>query len=124
MRRAQLDTLLRRLHEPRRFLQILAGPRQVGKTTALLSLGAALTAEGRYAALLVSMETGAAFPDDVGAAEHAILAEWRRSARHQLPADLQPPPWPDTLPGSRIGAALDGLRSAISVIARHRVPDA
>jgi len=33
MRRAQLDTLLRRLSEPRRFLQILAGPRQVGKTT-------------------------------------------------------------------------------------------
>ncbi|MDP3214261.1 MAG: ATP-binding protein [Deltaproteobacteria bacterium] len=86
---------------------VLHAPRQVGKTTALLSLGAALTAEGRYAALLVSMETGAAFPDDVGAAEHAILAEWRRSARHQLPADLQPPPWPDTLPGSRIGAALE-----------------
>jgi uncharacterized protein len=27
------DTLLRRLDEPRRFLQVLAGPRQVGKTT-------------------------------------------------------------------------------------------
>lgn len=27
------DTLLRRLKEPRRFLQVLAGPRQVGKTT-------------------------------------------------------------------------------------------
>ncbi len=89
-----------------------AAAEQVGKTTALLSLGAALTAEGRYAALLVSMETGAAFPDDVGAAEHAILAEWRRSARHQLPADLQPPPWPDTQPGSRIGAALEAWSAA------------
>lgn len=33
MRRAQLDILLDRLRGPRRFLQILAGPRQVGKTT-------------------------------------------------------------------------------------------
>lgn len=31
--RAQLATLTARLAEPRRFLQILAGPRQVGKTT-------------------------------------------------------------------------------------------
>lgn len=28
-----LDTLLKRLTEPRRFIQVLAGPRQVGKTT-------------------------------------------------------------------------------------------
>jgi predicted AAA+ superfamily ATPase len=27
------DTLLRRVKEPCRFLQVLAGPRQVGKTT-------------------------------------------------------------------------------------------
>ena len=27
------DTLLRRLAEPRRFIQVVAGPRQVGKTT-------------------------------------------------------------------------------------------
>ena len=33
MRRAQFDILLSRLQEPRRFMQILAGPRQVGKTT-------------------------------------------------------------------------------------------
>lgn len=32
-RRAAFDTLLRRLREPRRFIQVLAGPRQVGKTT-------------------------------------------------------------------------------------------
>jgi uncharacterized protein len=31
--RAQLTTLLTRLAEPRRFIQVLAGPRQVGKTT-------------------------------------------------------------------------------------------
>lgn len=32
-RRAQADTLQARLREPRRFLQVVSGPRQVGKTT-------------------------------------------------------------------------------------------
>jgi predicted AAA+ superfamily ATPase len=31
--RPQLRTLLTRLREPRRFIQVLAGPRQTGKTT-------------------------------------------------------------------------------------------
>lgn len=91
---------------------VLHAPRQVGKTTALLALAKALTAEGQYAALLVSMETGAAFPDDVGAAELAILAEWRIAARHQLPVTMQPPPWPDAAPGARIGAALEAWAAA------------
>ena len=29
----QARVLLARLHEPRRFIQVVAGPRQVGKTT-------------------------------------------------------------------------------------------
>ncbi len=85
---------------------ILHAPRQVGKTTALLTLARALTSEGRYAALLVSMETGAAFPHDIGAAEDAVLDGWRRRAEAWLPAELRPPPWPDSKPGARIGAAL------------------
>ena len=32
-RRPQLETLLARIREPRRFIQVLAGPRQAGKTT-------------------------------------------------------------------------------------------
>src|SRR3989338_3685312 len=32
-RRESFKALLKRLHEPRRFIQVLAGPRQVGKTT-------------------------------------------------------------------------------------------
>ena len=85
---------------------VLHAPRQVGKTTSLVALAKALTAEGRYAALLVSMEVGAAFPDDVGAAEYAILQDWRRRAEAWLPVELQPPPWPEASPGSRIAAAL------------------
>ena len=91
---------------------VLHAPRPVGKTTALLALAKSLTAEGTYAAALVSMETGAAFPTDVGAAELAMLAEWRMAARYQLPPAMQPPPWPDAAPGSRIGAALEAWASA------------
>jgi AAA domain len=85
---------------------VVHAPRQVGKTTALLSLAQRLTAEGRYLAVLVSMEMGAGHPDDVGAAEQAILNSWRHAAAAQLPAELQPPEFPETAPGSRIASAL------------------
>lgn len=85
---------------------VLHAPRQVGKTTALRTLAAALTAEGRYAAAMLSMETGAAFPEDIGAAERAVLRAWRRSAASQLPADLQPPAWPASDPGAQLADAL------------------
>jgi predicted AAA+ superfamily ATPase len=47
--RPQLAELLRRLQEPRRFLQVLAGPRQAGKTTLLLQAAARLSVPLRYA---------------------------------------------------------------------------
>lgn len=52
---------------------VLHAPRQVGKTTALLALARELTAEGDHAAVLLSMEQGAPFSEDPGAAELAIL---------------------------------------------------
>jgi len=85
---------------------VLHAPRQVGKTTSLHHLGRELTAEGRYVSLLVSMEVGAAFPGDPGAAELAILEAWRATAEAWLPAELQPPAWPDVAPGARIAGAL------------------
>ena len=101
----------RRLGEVRGFVAsqsyvVLHAPRQLGKTTSLMALAKALTQEGRFAAALVSMEAGAAFPDDVGAAEDAALGAWRRRAENQLPQDLWPPPWPDAKPGARVGEAL------------------
>ncbi|MCL1834891.1 MAG: hypothetical protein FWG48_01910 [Oscillospiraceae bacterium] len=36
--RPLLTTLLKRLEEPRRFIQVITGPRQVGKTTIALAL--------------------------------------------------------------------------------------
>jgi hypothetical protein len=86
---------------------VVHAPRQVGKTTALMSLGAELTREGRYAALLVSLEYGKPFRNDPGAAELAVLGPWRADARACLPAELQPPPWPDAAPGQRVHAALN-----------------
>jgi hypothetical protein len=103
---------LRRLPEVRSLIDhesyfVLHAPRQVGKTTALLSLAQELTEEGRYASLLVSMEMGAAFPRDVGAAEAAVLQSWLADVRAQLPPELRPPSFPEAPPGSRISAALE-----------------
>ncbi len=103
--------VMRRLPRIRRLIDrksyfVLHAPRQVGKTTALLALGRELTAEGSFVAVLLSVEVGAAFPDDTDAAELAILDAWRDAAHARLPAELQPPPWPEASPGRRLGAAL------------------
>jgi hypothetical protein len=108
---------LRRLPEVRQLIDrrsyfVLHAPRQTGKTTALNTLAAELTAEGRYAAAVVSAEAGAPFGDDPGAAEEAILATIRDRICAQLPPDLQPPPWPAAAPGGRIATALSAWAKA------------
>lgn len=100
----RLPTVVRRIEDQAYF--VLHAPRQTGKSTALRTLASELTAAGRYASLLVSMEPGAAFPDKIGAAERAILQTWRNTAEAQLPAALRPPPWPKAPPGTRIATAL------------------
>jgi len=84
---------------------VLHAPRQSGKTTAVRTFAAQLVAEGKCNAAVLSIEVGTAMPGDVGAAELAILADWREKA-DRLPAELRPPPWPDVAAGARIGAAL------------------
>ncbi|NET59992.1 MAG: ATP-binding protein, partial [Symploca sp. SIO2E6] len=96
---------LARLIEQRGYFVIHA-PRQTGKTTAMMALAQQLTEGGKYTAVVLSVEVGAAFPHDPDAAEMAILGEWRRLAQSFLPPELQPPAWTKTLPGSRIAAAL------------------
>src|SRR3954469_3977788 len=61
---------LRRLVDEKLYF-VLHAPRQVGKTTALLALGHELTRGGVYTAVLVSMESGVPFHDDIGKAEDA-----------------------------------------------------
>ncbi|NTX64413.1 ATP-binding protein [Myxococcus sp. CA051A] len=102
---------MRRLPEVRRLVEqqgcfVVHAPRQVGKTTALLSFAREFTSEGRYVAALVSMEAGAGFPQDTGAAEAAILSSWRLATRAQLPPASQPPEFPEAPPGNRVATAL------------------
>ncbi len=85
---------------------VIHAPRQVGKTTAMLTLAQELTASGQYTAVMLSLEVGAAFSDDLGAAELAILGEWKQSIRYRLPKDLQPNEWLDAEAGARIGTNL------------------
>jgi hypothetical protein len=85
---------------------VIHAPRQVGKTTAMLTLAQELTASGQYTAVMLSLEVGAAFSDDLGASELAILGEWKQSIRYRLPKDLQPHEWLDAEAGARIGTNL------------------
>jgi len=74
---------------------VLHAPRQTGKTTTLLTLAAALTAEGRYAALYMSCETGEPAQDDFRRAQEAMLSDIALRASIYLAPELRPPsPWP------------------------------
>ena len=69
VRREQVSTLLARLRQPRRFLQVLAGPRQTGKTTVALQVVDALKTPARYASA-----------DAPGASPQAWLeTEWEKA---------------------------------------------
>jgi len=68
---------------------VIHAPRQVGKTTAMLTLAQELTASGQYTAVMLSLEVGAVFSQDPDLAEKAILDEWQDAIRFYLPAELQ-----------------------------------
>lgn len=84
---------------------VLHAPRQVGKSTSMLLLGDQLTAEGKYASVMLSVEAGVPF-EDLDRAVPAILWAWRARAENRLPPELQPPPWPDVERSAALGAAL------------------
>jgi predicted AAA+ superfamily ATPase len=48
-RRPPVESILRRVKEPRRFIQVLAGPRQVGKSTIARQVLEELKTTSRYA---------------------------------------------------------------------------
>jgi hypothetical protein len=85
---------------------VIHSPRQTGKTTAMDALAKQLTAEGDYAAAMLTVEGGAPFGEDIGAAEQVILQSWHENAEDTLPPDLVPPRWD-------IGAPGQGIRSAL-----------
>jgi AAA-like domain len=85
---------------------VIHAPRQIGKTTTILSLAEQLNASGQYVSAVLSAEIGAPFGDDIGAAELAILAAWRDTLEFRLPSEVQPPDWDNAPPGQRISHAL------------------
>jgi hypothetical protein len=85
---------------------VLHAPRQVGKTTAMISLAKELTASGQYTSVMLSLEVGAVFSHDPDAAENAILDEWQDAIRFYLPAELQPSDEIKGESGRQIGAFL------------------
>jgi transcriptional regulator of acetoin/glycerol metabolism len=80
---------------------VVHAPRGTGKTTLLQNFARDLTAKGPYVAVLLSMLEGGDDVEDIGAAELAILASWRRCADEELPPELQPPSWPEAPPRDR-----------------------
>jgi AAA domain len=72
---------------------IIHAPRQVGKTTAMLTLAQQLTAAGTYTALMVSAEVGAAYSQNPDRAHAVILRAWQDAASVWLTPELQPPDW-------------------------------
>jgi hypothetical protein len=85
---------------------VLHAPRQSGKTTSMSAVAKELNEKGRHVSALLTVDVGAAFQDDPGAAELAILDSWREAAGVQLDDRSVPPPWPAAPAGRRIGAAL------------------
>ncbi|HBK63138.1 MAG TPA: polyketide biosynthesis operon protein CyrO, partial [Cyanobacteria bacterium UBA11166] len=85
---------------------VIHAPRQIGKTTAMLSLAKQLTEGGQYTAVMLSVEVGAPFSQDIAGAEDAILGAWRDNIAFRLPPELQPPDWSTLQSGQKIRSAL------------------
>ncbi len=80
---------LRRLIDDKAYFVIHA-PRQSGKTTSAQLLAEALTAEGIYAAVLVSCKPGAVAGNDIERGVGAVVGSIDQECRTQLPAELRP----------------------------------
>ncbi len=73
---------------------VVHAPRQSGKTTSFQALAKTLTAEGRFAALLASCETGRTAGDEVARGVDAVILAIDQDARQQLTEELRPGPLP------------------------------
>lgn len=70
---------------------VIHAPRQTGKTTVMMALAQQLTESGHYTAIVLSVETGAAFNHDPTQSQKYILSNWTGTAKVFLPPELQPP---------------------------------
>jgi hypothetical protein len=69
----------------------------------MIALAQELTTSGDYTAVMLSVEVGAAFPEQPDIAEGAILSAWENSISVWLPAELHPPYYPENREGQQIG---------------------
>jgi predicted AAA+ superfamily ATPase len=79
IRRPHLEIITRRLAEKRRFIQVIAGPRQVGKTTSL-----------RQWMQTASIPHRMITADNVPASDHSWLSQQWQAARLQMQANQWP----------------------------------
>jgi hypothetical protein len=100
----RLPKLIRLIEQETYF--VIHAPRQIGKTTAMLSLAEQLTASGKYVAAMVSAEAAQAYGQDINGAELALLNAWQTALRYWLPVEFRPPDWSQLTTGSRISQAL------------------
>jgi AAA-like domain len=100
----RLPTVLDLIEQQTYF--IIHAPRQIGKTTAMMTLAQELTLSGKYVAVLVSVEGGSALGDDLGGAERAILQSWYENGEDRLPPELCPPSWEDRTAGQNLRSYL------------------
>lgn len=88
--------LIQRLSEPRRFIQIVTGPRQTGKTTAINQAIASLTAEVRYFSADEQVLASRAWLSNVW--EQTRLVAERQSEVVLIIDEIQKvPQWPDVV---------------------------
>jgi hypothetical protein len=73
---------------------VFRAPGRSGKTTAVRTFAAELTAEGRFAALCCSTKAAASVQSDVVLLQNTLLSALRIAAEQDLPEALRPPAWP------------------------------
>ncbi|MEM8639305.1 MAG: AAA-like domain-containing protein [Cyanobacteria bacterium P01_G01_bin.54] len=86
---ARLPELLQMIEQRGYF--VIHAPRQTGKTTAMMALARDLTASGSYTAIVLSVESGSAYPHNLDRAQKYILTDWQNTSRIVLPPELQLP---------------------------------
>ena len=97
MRRSTIyDVLIRRLREPRRFIQVLAGPRQVGKTTLVQGVLGELDFPSHYASADEPRMRERTWLDQQWDQARLLAADRKRGAILVLDEIQKIPHWPDT----------------------------
>lgn len=92
-----IGSLLRRFSEPRRFIQVLAGPRQTGKTTLSRQVLAELNLPGHYASADEPLLKGPIWLEQQWETARALLRSSRKKVVLVLDEIQKIPQWSETV---------------------------